>query len=101
MYQSVLANSTAFMRRSPAKRRAGRRYDMRAAASCGCPPVLVQPGLEHQHAPQGVLPVASAVQVFLPLPPDRRRVEITFLEQAALIEQGFRPIAQRAAQPAV
>lgn len=61
--------------------------------------LLFPPRLEHQHIPQMKLLVALAFEMLLPLGADQGGVEVTVVPEAVLVEEAFRPIAQRAAQP--
>src|SRR5205085_12120144 len=65
----------------------------------GAGAIFLEPALEHEHGPQPVFASAHAPKVRFPSSPDRLRAEITLARQAPLIEQRFRPVAQRAPEP--
>src|SRR2546430_2609053 len=60
---------------------------------------VTHPGLQHEHVPQMVLPAATAGEVFLPTGGNGLRPDNAVGFQALLIQQIFRPIAQRSLQP--
>src|SRR5439155_14585905 len=61
--------------------------------------IFLEPALEHEHGPQPVFASAHPPKVRLPGSTDRLRVEITLLRQPPLVEQRFRPVAQRPPEP--
>src|SRR5579884_3958381 len=63
--------------------------------------IRFEPGLEHQDAPEIVLPVVPAGQMLRPLGADRLRREKSLGAQTALAEKRLRPIAQWSPQPGV
>jgi hypothetical protein len=63
--------------------------------------VFVQPGLEHQHIPQVILPASPPGKMFLPVPPDKFGIKEAFTAKAAFVQQRLSPVAQGAAKPGV
>src|SRR5260370_19086786 len=79
---------------------ANSRFGAESASSLTKPsrPALA-PGLQHQHVPEQILPVAAAVDVLLPEPANDFVVQQCGIAQAVFVEQGLSPVAQRPAQP--
>jgi hypothetical protein len=65
------------------------------AVSSSLPCLL--PRLEHQDAPEFVLPITPPAQVLSPYLPHDARIEIALPTQAPLVKQVFAPIPQRPA----
>src|SRR5438093_1514086 len=61
--------------------------------------LLIQPCLKHQHVPQSRRPISPLRKVLLPLLSYSSGFKKSFLTQASLAQQVFRPLAQRASQP--
>ena len=81
----------------PNLRRSSR--DLRPCAFRGRLCVLRKPGLRHQNGPQPRAPVTPFAQVLAPGVAHKPRIEVTLTRKPGLIEQVFRPIAQRSAKP--
>src|SRR5882762_3330852 len=64
-------------------------------------PLLLVPGLEHDHVPQPVCPVAATAYMFQPLLADWTGVQKALAPQTRFIQQRLGPVTQRSAQPAV
>ncbi len=61
--------------------------------------LCVQPRLEHEHVPQGVLPVVAAREVLGPQPAHDTRGQVAVGPEPARVEEVLGPRPQRAAQP--
>src|SRR3954469_21367010 len=60
-----------------------------------------EPGLEHQHMPEMIVPIALTRLVLLPLRFDRLRIEITLATQSIRMQQRLGPLFQWPAEPGV
>jgi hypothetical protein len=55
--------------------------------------LFLEPGLEHQHVPEPVLPLAMAIEMFAPALLDGRGIEESLAPQPIRRQQSFSPFA--------
>src|SRR5262249_34180836 len=80
----------------------GRRCHLRRRCPilCCCGLVArVEPGLEHQDVPDGVMPFTGSGDEIAPNGADKIRVDESIGSESALFDERFGPIAQRPTQP--